>query len=173
MLIDEEDYQLVSRFKWHKGDTGYAVWRGIKDGKKQTIRMHRLITNCPKGKIIDHINHDKLDNRKSNLRICTQSENMRNKREQGRGYNYHRQNNSWNVETFGVRIGGFKTEQEAKAVVSLIRSGGVYVKPERAHCKWGHSLDDAYIVNNKRLCKKCQSKRSKEYYERKTKRKNV
>ena len=166
VLIDKEDYQLVSTLKWHIGDTGYAVWRGVKDGKKQTIRMHRLITSCPKGKIVDHINHNPLDNRRSNLRICTHSDNMRNKKDQGRGYNWHKQNSSWSVETFGFRMSGFKTEKEAKEVVELIRAGGTYIKPERTECKHGHSLADAYIINGKKMCKKCQAKRSREYFKR-------
>lgn len=168
-MIDQEDYQLVSTLKWHKSDNGYAVWRGIKDGKKQTIRMHRLITNCPKGKIIDHINHDKLDNRKSNLRICTQSENMRNKRVQGKGYWFQKQNSNWVVEVNNKHIGVFKSETEAAQVVQLVRSGGVYTKPERTHCKYGHSLESAYIVRGEKRCKPCQKKRSRQYYERKFK----
>lgn len=44
------------------------------------IKMHRFIMNCPRDKVIDHINHDTLDNRKSNLRICTHFENQQNLR---------------------------------------------------------------------------------------------
>jgi len=164
--IDEEDFELVSTLKWHVGDTGYAVWRGVKDGKKQTIRMHRLVTNCPRGKVIDHVNHDKLDNRKENLSVCTQSDNMRNLRNQGKGYWYQGQNSNWVVEIYGRHIGVFTTENEAKEVVELVRSGGVYIKPEKTHCNYGHSLDNAYIVNNKKTCKLCQSRRSREYYVR-------
>lgn len=42
--------------------------------------MHRVVMDCPGDKLIDHINGDKLDNRKSNLRFATQSENMRNRK---------------------------------------------------------------------------------------------
>ena len=46
--------------------------------KKGYIKLHRLITNCPDDKVVDHINHNRLDNRKCNLRVCTQAENAQN-----------------------------------------------------------------------------------------------
>ncbi len=167
--LDDDDLALVSKYKWHVSDKGYAVWRGIEDGVKKTIRMHRLVANTPKGKITDHINHNKLDNRKVNLRVCSHSDNMWNKVDQGKGYNYHAQNKSWTVETFGFRMGGFSTEREAQEVVSIIRAGGTYAKPERVWCKHGHSIEGvgAYVINGKKMCKLCQSIRSKQYYRRK------
>lgn len=169
VTIDKDDYELVSQYKWHVGDTGYAVWRGIKDGVKQTIRMHRLIMQTPAYKVTDHINHDKLDNRKSNLRICTQSDNMRNKTNQGKGYWYHKQNNNWIVEINGKHRGCFLNEEEAKDFAYQVRQGKFDKKPklERTHCKHGHSLEKVYIVNGYKFCKQCQSIRSKEYYVRK------
>ena len=172
--IDEGDYSLVSGRKWHVNDSGYAVWRGTEDdGVKRTIRMHRLILNTPKGMMTDHINHDRLDNRRANIRICTQSENMRNMTDQGKGYNWHRQNNRWNVETNGQRLSGFLTEEAAIAVVELIRSGGTYERPQRTECIYGHSLEDAYDYGKGKNCKQCQSKRSREYHERKTQRSSI
>lgn len=165
--IDEQDLELVSSMKWHIGDTGYAVWRGIKDGKKQTIRMHRLITNCPKHLIVDHINHNRLDNRRINLRVCNQSTNMLNKIDQGKGYWFQKQNNNWVVEIQNKHIGVFSTEEEAKKIALHIRNGGTYTKPDRTTCKIGHSLKDAYMVRGIKICKPCQAKRSKEYYKRK------
>lgn len=165
--IDKEDLALVSQYKWHIGSTGYAVWRGVKDGKKQTVRMHRLVSGCPPGKIVDHINHDPLDNRRRNLRVCTQSENMRNLRDQGKGYWYHKQVGNWVVEVWGKHIGCFPTEHEAAAIAAHVRAGGTYTKPERTNCKYGHPLTNAYDYGKGKMCRICQSNRSREYYKRK------
>lgn len=71
-LVDDADYEWLSRWKWHYHG-GYAE-RG--DG----VLMHREITDCPAGKEVDHINHDPLDNRRENLRVVTRWQNMLNRR---------------------------------------------------------------------------------------------
>jgi hypothetical protein len=76
ILIDEEDINYLSSFNWSIGKKGY-VWSKI-NGK--TTYMSRLIMGCPNRMTVDHINHDTLDNRKENLRICTYSENNYNRR---------------------------------------------------------------------------------------------
>lgn len=167
VLIDKEDLPIAKSRKWHKNDMGYAVWRGSIDGKKQTIRMHRLIARTPEGMVTDHINHNTLDNRRSNLRVCTQSDNMRNRTDQGKGYWYQKQNKNWVVEILGKHVGCFETEEEAIRVAEFVRKGGRYVKPERTECKYGHDLTDSYDYGYGKLCKQCQKRRSKEYYARK------
>lgn len=74
-IIDDVDYENVSRYHWILHD-GYAQSRQ----GKNTIHMGRLILNCPVGMEVDHINHDKLDNRRANLRIVTRSQNCANRR---------------------------------------------------------------------------------------------
>lgn len=75
-LIDKEDYEKVKDKKWRL-HRGYAQ---CTDGKT-TIMLHRYIMEVKaKRKIIDHINGDKLDNRKANLRIVTPSQNCMNRR---------------------------------------------------------------------------------------------
>ena len=73
-LVDDEDFDFVSKIKWHIDSDGYA-----RHGSK---RMHRIIANTPKGMETDHINREKLDNRRSNLRVCTQHENQMNRGKQ-------------------------------------------------------------------------------------------
>lgn len=71
-IVDDEDYEWLSSWKWHFGGRGYAV-RFAKgaDGKQHIIFMHREINKTPHGFYTDHINLDRLDNRKNNLRICS------------------------------------------------------------------------------------------------------
>jgi HNH endonuclease len=80
-LVDDEDYEALSKFKWFCG-TKYAYrsqWDRVKR-KNKNFFMHREIMQTPKGFHTDHINCDKLDNRRSNLRICSVSENLHNTR---------------------------------------------------------------------------------------------
>lgn len=167
--IDEEDLELVTGRRWHINSGGYAVWRGNLDGRKQTLRMHRLIARCPDELIVDHLNHDRLDNRRTNLRVTTQSENLRNKTDQGKGYWYQKQNRNWVVEINGIHRGTFAKESEAASFANLVRDGLADKKPRPlpTHCKHGHSLADSYEYNGHRLCRKCQSIRSAAYYQRK------
>ncbi len=71
--LDIEDINLVKNYKWSIS-SGYA--RTTINGK--TIRMHRLLLNPKNNKVIDHINHDCLDNRKKNLREITPNKNKKN-----------------------------------------------------------------------------------------------
>lgn len=85
VIVDKEDFERVSQFSWaisSKVDgKGYAI-RGIynpETKKISSIRMHRFILSAPKGMEVDHINGNRLDNRKENLRLCYNKENNRNK----------------------------------------------------------------------------------------------
>ena len=71
-FFDKEDFLKIKDYWWIKTKDGYTYHYA----KKMT--MHRLVTNCPKGLEVDHINHNTSDNRKCNLRICTHQENMMN-----------------------------------------------------------------------------------------------
>jgi len=75
VLIDDEDYENLSKLSWRLNAYGYVT--AYKNYK--TVFMHREIVDCPSGMQVDHINGNKLDNRKSNLRIVTQQQNLMNK----------------------------------------------------------------------------------------------
>lgn len=75
-IINDSDFDLVNKYKWIF--TGYACANAKKGRGNNVIRMHRLITNVSRGEIVDHKNGNKIDNRKSNLRICSMGENKMN-----------------------------------------------------------------------------------------------
>lgn len=79
--IDDDDFEKISCVRWvlfkcsvTNSENSYAANRS----RSGTIFMHRLIMNARAGEKIDHINGNRLDNRKENLRLCTTSENNRN-----------------------------------------------------------------------------------------------
>lgn len=77
-LVDDEDWELVSQYKWyaHKCDNQFYARTNIyKEGKRTLLSMHQLLTG---GKLIDHINGNGLDNRRENLRPCTTQQNGQN-----------------------------------------------------------------------------------------------
>ena len=81
--VDDQDYNILSKYKWHCDDLkrkGYAKRGTYKKGKVIGTKMHRQILGLSEGdgKIVDHINRNKLDNRRCNLRICSTSENLMN-----------------------------------------------------------------------------------------------
>ena len=82
-LIDNKDFKYLNQFKWYLNDGGYAirsVYIKLSVGKytSKHIRMHKEINQTPDGFDTDHINKNKLDNRRDNLRTVTRSQNKIN-----------------------------------------------------------------------------------------------
>lgn len=83
-IVDSDDYDriLATCPTWHARrkvqGTGVSFYAVSSDGRQ--IRMHRLVMNAPDGAEVDHRNHNGLDNRKENLRICTNQQNQFNGR---------------------------------------------------------------------------------------------
>jgi hypothetical protein len=78
--VDDEDFAHLNRFNWSRCSSGYAVRRKIlNSGRRVVVYMHREVLNFPRGFDVDHINGDKLDNRKSNLRAVTKQQNQFNR----------------------------------------------------------------------------------------------
>ena len=79
-LVDLCDICKVGKATWLLNrTTGYiyaSVWAGV--GKRKYPRLHQFVMGSGTKDIVDHINHDKLDNRKDNLRLCTKSQNGHN-----------------------------------------------------------------------------------------------
>lgn len=84
-IIDAEDFERVSQFKWlahtkNKGKT-YYVERNVRisKNKAETVSMARFILNAQKGQVVDHIDKNPLNNRKNNLRLATPQQNQFNR----------------------------------------------------------------------------------------------
>lgn len=71
--VDAADYDCVSQWNWCLHN-GYAARRD----RGKTIYLHRAILPAPKGMVVDHLNHNRLDDTRANLEVCTQGENLRN-----------------------------------------------------------------------------------------------
>jgi len=78
-VVSQQDFSQLNKHRWYLDKRGYVTTRIWKNGHRTTVRMHRLILNCPKGKQVDHINHNPLDNQRENLRICTRLQNSQHR----------------------------------------------------------------------------------------------
>ena len=125
-LVDDSTLKQYGHLTWHLSDTGYAV-RKTNEG---TVRLHRLVAGTPEEMFTDHKNHDRLDNRASNLRIVTQAENMANYKG-AKGYVWDKSKGKWMVRYKKQFYGRYKTEVEAKRAYQLACSGVKYNKTRR------------------------------------------
>jgi hypothetical protein len=119
-IVDAEDYEWLSRYKWYTSGGSELYAKRKMRGK--TIFMHREIMQVPQGMVVDHINRNRWDNRRSNLRVCTQGQNTRNRRSFGgksrfKGVHWHAQTRKWVAAICLNRkktyIGQFRDEREA------------------------------------------------------------
>lgn len=128
-IIDDEDYAWLSVFPWATAVTRevpYAIYTSCwpEPGvRRRTERMHRLILGAPKGVLVDHRDRNTLNNRRSNLRLASNSQNARNQ-VSARGASeykgvapYQWSNTPWLAqighEGRKIRIGQYETEQQA------------------------------------------------------------
>jgi hypothetical protein len=121
--VDAVDVPLVCAYRWRKSQKGYAISVG-----RKSVRMHRLITGCVANMQVDHINGDRLDNRRSNLRIVTNSQNQMNRRVTNnkcgiKGVYYHIRCKKWcaKIQRDGQQLylGVFRTAEEAAQARTL------------------------------------------------------
>jgi hypothetical protein len=128
-LVSDEDYERVNQYKWHAHFTKtsgryYArAWVPITMGGPRRIMMHRLILDVSDEVTVDHVSMETLDNRRENLRQCTNSQNMQNKRVRSdsrsgyKGVHWHKHVKMWCAAITAVgrphHIGYFVTPQDA------------------------------------------------------------
>ena len=125
-IVDDEDYELVSKYRWHSMKNGQTdhVYAATK------VRMHRLVIDAPPGYMVDHINGDTLDNRKANLRLCTNAQNQQNTPSRGgsskyKGVSYNTKRGKWmaQFQYNGIHYGcgAWDTEEDAARAVDKKR----------------------------------------------------
>lgn len=121
-LVDDEDYEYLSQFKWQYHHKGYAVRVTPRPEHKQ-LQMHREILKPEKGIFIDHINSNGLDNRKENLRLANNQKNQWNSRKQSncsskyKGVCWVKRSKKWRASIVYCRkstfLGDFENEIDA------------------------------------------------------------
>lgn len=132
-VVDEADFDYLSQWNWSVTVNGYAQrsYKNLTTGKKGIMYLHRQIMMPPDGMDVDHINRNRLDNRRSNLRICNRAINLLNKGPEPsntsgyRGVYLDKRNGRWRVrmkwqgryKTFG----GYDTALEASNVYEAKR----------------------------------------------------
>lgn len=80
--VDDEDYEHLNQFYWQLNDRGYVQgrYRRFKREQWRNVKMHRIIIGVPRGVSVDHIDGNKTDNRRRNLRPCNQTQNAGNQK---------------------------------------------------------------------------------------------
>lgn len=120
--IDDEDYGLVSKYRWraHKpnGTKKWYAYNANWDARGIELSMHRLIIGTMDGQCVDHKNGDGLDNRRSNLRIASDSQNQVN-RDGIKGICWNKKAQKWqaSIKHFGknIYLGVYSDEESAMA----------------------------------------------------------
>lgn len=125
-LVDDDDYEKLARYKWHLQKVGQYAARNVWEKKtktQHTVLMHRAIIQPPAGMFIDHEDTNKLNNQKSNLRVCTISQNQHNRPPQKnnrsgfKGVGFDKKSGKWrariSLNSESILLGFFNTPEKA------------------------------------------------------------
>lgn len=122
-LFDIEDFSVINSRNWYVDKDGYLASSYIYNGRRCFAMFHRIIMNAQKGQVVDHINRNRADNRKVNLRCCSKFENNLNRGRRSTntsgviGVHYDRKRDKWIANiTYDKRrifIGRFISKDEA------------------------------------------------------------
>jgi hypothetical protein len=134
--VDAADYEELNQYTWHFGSGGYAA----RYDNRTLILMHRQIMNPPENMQVDHIHHNRLDNTRVHLRVCTASENARNRSKRGCassryfGVTYNKRRKKWvasiKIEGRVREVGYSHNEEEAARAhdYAAVRNFGDHVR---------------------------------------------
>ena len=86
--VDAADYKRLSKYKWYGCKIYGRTYAVRHNDQGQIVYMHREVVHAPKGSVVDHINHNILNNRQCNLRVCTQAQNAANAGPRGAASGY-------------------------------------------------------------------------------------
>lgn len=126
--FDKEDYDLIKDYVWYFNTEGHLRASEYNNGVQHDIMLHRIVMMCPDDMDVDHIIHPtlyehKVDNRKSNLRIVTRSQNSmnrhipRNNTSGVKGVSWNKNKNRWEVyigyNGKQIRLGAFIDKEDA------------------------------------------------------------
>ena len=125
VLYDDEDHVLLSKFNWYI-NRGYVRGRKREKGQYKMFMMHRIIANTPYNFFTDHVNRNKLDNRKVNLRVCTASDNKKNVNPTGKSQ-YLGVSVVISKRTIMTQKYGLKTYIDKPKFQSAIKANGTYI----------------------------------------------
>jgi hypothetical protein len=145
-LVDDEDFELASRFRWsphtHKNKHGqiiYAETSKMTNRVRTRMYLHRLLMSAQPGELVDHRDGDGLNNQRANLRLCTRVENGRNAAKTGgrlgtskfKGVDFHVGTGRWRARIDGLHIGLFDSEEDAANAydVNAVELHGEFARP--------------------------------------------
>jgi hypothetical protein len=127
--VDQADYERLRGYEWlaKKGKNSFYARRRVstgKAGKETLVYMHQMVIKVPDGMVVDHINHDGMDNRKANLRAASYSQNLCHRKKRSgtmyskyKGVHWRKLHKKWiariTFEKKTIHLGYFRSEIEA------------------------------------------------------------
>lgn len=125
-IIDSEDFSAVECYKWNYSNSGYAktaVPHPTIKGRQSYLYMHTLLMSTPKGMHVDHKDGNSLNNQRSNLRLCSHADNMRNSKipknntSGYKGVGFLKRSGRWNACIYfmnkRIHIGNYTNKDDA------------------------------------------------------------
>ena len=138
ILVDAQDNWLLQKYHWYISSNGYVVAQetGKTHKTRKKLYLQRLIMNPPEGKQVDHINLNKLDNRRINLRVATESQNKMNRKAQ--------KNNKLGYKDISIQRVKYKNKIHEYYVITIH-------KKEKRYRWYSKNLEEAVNIRNQKI----------------------